>query len=445
MQNQFVVNEKYGAVRLFLFEKLKHSPFVKNVLVVMSGSALAQALTLVLSPVISRLYSPVDFGVFGSFMAILGIVASGITLDFSQALMLPKEDAEGIGLLATACLSTLTIASICLVICIFAPRFVLGLMKGSNAWLLPLLIVAIISSGLGQTFQGWCVRTKAFKKTSAAQVIRSVSTNGGQVSLGYMNGGSLGLIIAMVIGDVFSSLSMAKGAIRGLRAAWPSFQSGRLWPLAKRYRDFPLYSATTNIINSVSMGLPVFLLAHYFGIAFAGAYVFGLRLVQAPMELVLRALRQVLYQKTSETRNEGGRLVPLYTKITGGLFLLGLIPSVMLVMWAPRIFSWAFGHQWYTAGLLARSLVVWLLFLFCNLPAVLFSQVMRLQRRMFLYNIALLSARAIALIIGGTFLSVYQTVFLYSMVGAVMNIIFIVIIGIAARRFDHASGDLDIA
>jgi hypothetical protein len=77
-----------------ILAQLKNSAFVKNVLVVMSGTALAQVLSFALSPIISRLYSPADFGVFGSFTAILGLVGAGITLEYSQALMLPKKKDE---------------------------------------------------------------------------------------------------------------------------------------------------------------------------------------------------------------------------------------------------------------------------------------------------------------------------------------------------------------
>jgi O-antigen/teichoic acid export membrane protein len=193
-----------------------------------------------------------------------------------------------------------------------------------------------------------------------------------QVGLGHLKGGSLGPAFAVTIGEMLATLSLTKIVGRELKAAWKSVRWERLWQVAQDYHDFPLYSASTNVINSLSLGLPIFLLTHFYGIAVAGAYAFGIRLLQAPMGLVLGALRQVLYQKASETHNEGGRLVPLYVKITGGLFVIGFFPSLVLIVWAPQIFSWVFGVQWRTAGVFAQSLVLWLLFMFCNVPAVLF-------------------------------------------------------------------------
>lgn len=413
---------------------LKKSDFLKNVLVVMSGTTMAQILSLALSPVISRLYSPADFGIFGSFIAVLGIIAAGITLGYDQALMLPRQKDDAFGLFAISCLSCLSAVAVGLAVCLVAPGRVLNFMKAPSAWLLALLVMGILSSGFSQAFQGWCVRSKAFKNTSASQVVRSLSVNGAQIGLGFQKGGSLALAFAVILGDLLATLSLARIVIRDFKAQWSGLRWQRLWRLAKDYHDFPLYSASTNVINSLSLGLPVFLLTHYYGIAVAGAYAFGIRLIQAPMGLVLTALRQVLYQKAAETHNEGGRLFPLYSKITGGLLAVGCLPALVLLIWAPPIFSWVFGAQWQTAGVFAQSLVVWLLFVFCNVPSVLFGRILRLQRLMFFFDQAMLIARALALILGGMYLSAPRTVLVFSLVGAVMNIIYIVIIGVALLK-----------
>ena len=111
------------------------------------------------------------------------------------------------------------------------------------------------------------------------------------------------------------------------------------------------------------------------------------------MGLVLRALRQVLFQKAAETDHQGKSLLSLYIKITAGLFALAVVPSIILIIWAPPIFSFIFGHQWRIAGAFASSLVLWQAFMFCNLPSVLFARILRLQRRLFIFDIILLAAR----------------------------------------------------
>ena len=316
--------------------QLKRSAFVKNVMVVMTGTGVAQVVGFALSPVISRLYTPADFGVFGSFGAVAGVIAAGATLEYTQAIMLPKarEDAINVFLVASSC--TLASGGLLLLFCLLAPAALHGLMKTNGAWVLVLLVVATVATGLNQAFQSWCVRVKAFKHTSASQVIRSLSSNGTQMGVGYLGAGAPGLIMASVLGDTLASLNLVRVVLSDLKALRKSIGWARMRELAREYRDFPQYSATMNVMNALSLGLPVLLLTHFYGIAVAGAYAFGVRIVATPMGFVTRSLRQVLFQKACEIHNEGDRLLPLFMKLTLGMFLVALLPALALVAWGPR-------------------------------------------------------------------------------------------------------------
>jgi len=208
--------------------------------------------------------------------------------------------------------------------------------------------------------------------------------------------------------------------------------------LAKEYRDFPMYSASQNVINALSGGLPVLLLTRFYGIAYAGAYAFGMNILSVPMGFVLGALRQVLFQKASESQHQGRSLAALYIKVTATLFAMVVLPTVIMLIWAPQIFAWIFGPRWHMAGEFARSLMIWMAFYFCNLPAVLFARIIRIQRFVFFYDLALLAARTTALVLGGLFLSAPQTVMLFALVGAAMNAFLIFSVGRTVMKKEGA-------
>lgn len=421
---------------------LGRSAFAKNVLVVMTGTAVAQFIGFAISPVISRLFSASDFGVFGSFGAVTGVIAAGVTLEYTQAIMLPKEKSDAANLLCVSWLATLVVTTLCLVVCLVAPIRMSGLVSAPSVWMLALLVAGVLVSGLNQASQAWCVRVKAFKHTSASQVVRSVSANGVQVGLGCVRAGSVGLLVGSVLADLLASLNLMRVVVRDLSELRQGIRWERMKQLAREYRDFPVYSATMNVMNALSQGLPVLLLTQYYGIAVAGAYAFGARILQTPMGFVLRALRQVLFQKACERHNQGGRLLPLYVKGTVGLFALALFPSLVVLVWAPQIFGWVFGTQWHTAGEFARYLVLWMIFMFCNLPSVLFARIIRMQGRTFVFEVILLTARTLVLVLGGIYLPATQTILLFSLVGAIMNVVFIFIVGRALWQKEK-SGDQD--
>jgi len=411
----------------------------------MSGTVTAQVIGFALTPIVSRLFTPSDFGIFGSFGAVVGVVAAGITLEYSQAIMLPREKSDALDLFYMSCISTIIISILCALICLGMPGYVMLLMKAPGVWALALLVFAILVTGFNIALQSWCVRVKAFKQTSASQVIRSVSSNGMQIGLGFFKAGAVGLIVSSVLADLLASMNL-------LRIFWADFKTSahriswlRIKQLAREYRDFPMYSASGNIINALSMGLPVLLLTNYFGIAVAGAYAFGIRILGAPMGLILRALRQVLYQKACETAHHGGSLLSLFIKITAGLFALAVVPAIILIIWSPQLFSFIFGRQWFIAGEFASSLVLWQTFMFCNLPSDLFARILRLQRRFFIFGMILLVARTLVLILGGMYMTASQTIFWFSVVGAVMNIMFIVIVALVLMRKEGAVTWKDMA
>lgn len=421
------------------FAKLRRSAFIKNIFIVMSGTALAQVLGFALSPIISRLYSPMDFGVFGSFYAVQGVIAAGLTLDYSAAVVLPKQKNDAINCFVLSCMSVVMITGCCTLVCLCFPRFVLRLLKAPHAWMLAVLIVSLLVAGFNEACQAWAIRVKAFKHTSASQVIRSVTANSSQIGQGFLKGGAPALISSAILGDLLATVNIGRVASRGLRESRGLISRTRIWELAKEYRDFPMYSASVNIINMLSLGLPVILLSQYYGIAVAGFYAFALKILSAPMGLVQRALRQVLYQKAAEFHNEGGRLIMLYVKFTAGLFALILLPALIIFLWAPQLFSWIFGAQWRTAGAFAQSLMVWQIFMFCNLPAGICGRIARMQRKMAFVDILLLVVRTLVLYLGGMYLSASLTVMLFSLAGAIVNAFYIFLIGFALKRQEGLS------
>jgi O-antigen/teichoic acid export membrane protein len=142
----------------------------------------------------------------------------------------------------------------------------------------------------------------------------------------------------------------------------------------------------------------------------------------------------VLFQKANESHHQGRSLAALYVKVTAILFAMALLPAAVILIWGPQLFAWIFGPQWYTAGELSRSLMIWMAVVFCNLPAVLFGRIIRIQRFVFFYDLGLLGARTAALVLGGFFLSAYQTVMAYAVVGAVMNAFLILSVGRAVMK-----------
>ena len=413
---------------------LKQSPFFKNLLIVMSGTAIAQMISYAISPIISRLFSPSDFGIFGSFSALVSIVGALITLDYSQAIMLPKEKVEALNLFCLSISSTTLITLLIITISLIKPSIVYSLTKTTGVWPIIFLILSLMVVGINQSCQAWAVREKAFRRTSASQVIRSLSSSSARIIFGLFKTGSLGLIISNLIADLAATLTLIKVVLKDLLINNSSISLKKMRLMAREYLDFPLYSATQNFINAISSGLPVLLLTRFYGLTIAGSYAFGVNLLIAPMGLILTALRQVLFQKACEYQHQEKGLFLLYIRTILILFSLIFFPALIILLWGPQIFTFIFGARWLMAGIMAKSLIIWLAFAFCNLPAVLFARIIRIQKFVFFYDLALLFIRTSILVIGGLLLKVTHTIMIFATAGAIMNLFLIFYVGKALYK-----------
>lgn len=410
--------------------------FKSNVLTLMTGTAIAQLVTVAISPLLSRLFGPAAFGVYGLYVSILTVVTAIVTLRYDQALMLPKEHKEASHLLWASVASTVGISLLSLLACLLffdtLPQWLNAPQLAGWIFFLPL---SIFLAGIYQTFNSWSTRCKKFKRASVSQVTRSVTVAGVQVSSGLCAAGPAGLICGGILGDLFASLTLV---FQVKREDHKILKQGLHWQsikdLAKQYRDFPLLSSTQNFFNTVSQNVPLLLLSKFFGPVVVGFYALGIRVLQMPMNLVLISLRQVLFQKASEVYNAGGDTYGLFKKTTLGLLALAGVPAVLIMAWGPVIFEWVLGKEWTVAGEYARWLVLWLWLMFANVPAVLFGQIYRKQGSLLVQDICLLALRVAAIVIGGLRNNPLEAVILYSLVGVFFNVFIIGWMGIFLRQ-----------
>lgn len=417
---------------------LKRSRFVKNISIVMAGTGVAQGIGFATTPIISRLFSPADFGALGSFNAVLSVVAAFVTLQYSQALMLPERDEDAANVFVASLMSACIVSLASLLLAYVFSDWLLGLLKAPlrSTWLLWLLPLGIFFAGMNQSLQAWCIRRKAFTKTAASQVVRTGSASVLQIASGLLGYGGTGLIASSTAGCGMASAGLLRQVLAVDKALLKrAFDWRRVGRQAGEYRDFPIYSATQHTMNAMSQGLPILLLAHFYGLAVSGAYAFGLRLLHVPMGFVLTALRQVLFQKACEMHNQGQYLSILFLKTTAGLVVASLLPGVVLFVWAPDIFSRVFGGEWREAGIYARWLTLWLSVAFCNVPANLFARILRQQKGLFLYECIVLLSRSGILLIGGLCWSAHRTIVAFSVMGSLLNIGLILWVG--ALLFRH--------
>jgi|MTBAKSStandDraft_2_1061841.scaffolds.fasta_scaffold20376_1 O-antigen/teichoic acid export membrane protein len=415
------------------------SKFIGNVALLASGAVGAQVITMAFAPIITRLYGPEAFGVLGTFMATLAIATPLAAFSYPIAIVLPKEDAEAIGLAKLSLgIAFITSSLMALILLSFLDpiRNTFNLQAaGSLILLLPLIM---LFSACLAIMRQWAIRKKLFKIMAKVEVVQAFFVNSAKIGIGIINPSAFVLIMVATVGSALHALLLSLG----VRESFGLIKTRKREPvpmlaLAKSHADFPLYRTPQIFINAASQGLPVIMLASFFGPAAAGYYALGRTVMTLPSSLIAQSVGEVFYPRITEAAHHGESQYRLIVKATLGLVFFGILPFSTVFFVGPWLFSFVFGPDWVDAGEYARWLSLMLFCNFINRPSVAAVPTLGLQRGLVVYEIFSTGSKILALYLGFVVFNNDQiAVALFGIFGAAAYLALIVWITTAARNAD---------
>ncbi len=363
---------------------LPRGRFARSVITLAGGTALGQAIAVLGSPVLTRLYTPDDFGILAIYSSALGIVSVIASLRYELAIPLPDDDKDATALLALS----LGIVAVISLLTGFGV-WLLGeqITRWANAsalhpylWLLPLGVGIV---GTYQVFNYWAVRKHAFGQIATTRLHQSIGTLVTQIGLGLLKIEALGLLGGKVIGQGIGIMILASLAKRTVN----SISFADIGRVARRYYRFPLLSSFSGLLNSMGLRLPVLLLATFYGPQVAGWFALGQKVVGLPMGLLGQAVAQVYLAIVSRLLQENNTGIEfVFLKAARRLLFWGSIPIVMLILTGPWLFSFVFGAEWREAGSYVQLLAIMFLFQFVIVPLSQTMNVLEKQDLQFIWD-----------------------------------------------------------
>lgn len=327
---------------------------VRAAATVVGGTAGAQLITVLASPLLTRLFSPDDFGLFTAFAAAAAILAGLGALRLEMAVPLALDDDDALHVARLGLLAAGAIAVVVAAVCVCAPAAVEGLIgvPGELQLLLPVYTAGFGGAAvLGQL----AIRRRQYRLTAQRKIVQSVTTVVAQVVAGAGRLGALGLSLGYALGQVvaFASLIGATGIARGRTTA------ADLRRVARDYRRFPLLLTPSGLLNSMGTHLPALLVVSLYGVTVGGWFGLTQRILAAPVGLIGTSLAQVyLGELAAIHRTATPRAVELFSKVSRVLWGAALGLAVLLVLTAPTLFPLIFGERWASSGHYAQALSV---------------------------------------------------------------------------------------
>lgn len=364
-----------------LKERLLKSDILRSVLVLMTGTVLAQMISYVAIMVISWIYSKEEVGDLGIYMRTVSFIAAVGTLRFEASLPLGKHEGHSFLLYKLS----LRIASIILAACAFGGLlyFLIQPTGVEDIWFSMITLASgffVVFINLGTN---WSIRNKEFKKISRQRIVNSFSGNGLRIVFGMMGMGSIGLLLGTLIGYVVSSSWYIRDFLRLNKSTYPKYSKKKQRVLVRENREFPLVNLPHVTLDVGRDMIIAYFISYHFTQEIFGVYYHAMMILAAPLSIIGVSIGQVLFNRFSELANSGKPTYPLVRKTLLILLLISLVPFASIFFFGEEIFTFVFTAKWSDSGYYSEIMAFWLMMLFVVSPLSSLPLVLRRQKEFF--------------------------------------------------------------
>lgn len=332
--------------------RLKSSGFLKGVVAIGGGTALAQAAAVLVSPLLTRLYTPEAIGLWGLFASYLGVASVMSTLRYEVAIVAARKEDEAISLTHSSLVLAIFTAILGAGVFELLRRYDLAGYGSMPVWAAPLVAVALGTTGVAIALRYYAVRKGLFNLVGRFTVAQGLAKAVLLPSLSFL--GSVGLLVGEALGRVV--------AVRPLWKVLPSYRRVHLsLSTLVGYKSYPLVQLPSSMLNAMALMAPVPVFVSLYGLAVGGALALAQRVVSLPLSLIGAAVADVFYAQASVlARDNPGKLLSLFLSTSLRLGIASILLGVTLWTMAPLAVPLIFGREWAQAGQMMGVMGPWL-------------------------------------------------------------------------------------
>ena len=320
------------------------SEFSRNVLTLMTGTTIAQAIPIAISPILTRLYTPEDFGVFALFIAITSIFGSIANGRYELAIMLPKKDEDAINIFALGFIINVILSLSLLLIVVAFHDYIVKLLNNNkeiSPWLY-FFPISVFLMGIFNLLNYFNNRMKQYKNLARANIYKSIGMAIIQLSLGFLKVGAIGLINGQIFSQIISNTKLFFN-IKRLNL-FKFMSKKNIKKVAWEYRKFLLIDTWVVIIYIIYNRAIIFILQKFYNSQIVGIFFFAERIILFPISFIKNSISNVFFEKISKLSN-----IEIYNeckKLSFKLFVFSVIPYIIFIYLSKYFIPIVFGDSW---------------------------------------------------------------------------------------------------
>jgi lipopolysaccharide exporter len=392
--------------------------FIKSILTLVNGTAVSQFIVVMAMPMLTRLYTPSDFGMLAIVITIAGFITTFSTLSYESAIVL--EEDVNVSSLVALCFLILIILSLA------AGVFTLPYFGIENWHLSIYIMLMVLFLSSTNILFAFINRQGAYQKISKSQIVRALVIITSQLLIGYFIVTEYGLIIGNIFGSFIALIVLFLTLKDANLHQIVNILS--LKRMMKKHKDFPRFTAPQNLIGFLLDNFPIFVIGLLYDASTLGFYFLSKKIVQIPGGVLGSAVKRVFYREASIlTKNENILdLKKLYVKMVSYMALLIVIPILVVFVYAPEIFSLILGKEWLSSGYYAKWMILSFGALFVMAPTRVLFLVFKRQKQLLTLDLFIGSASVIGFLMANLYYDLITAVAVFSIISAIGYIIIVI-------------------
>lgn len=408
-----------------IYKNKYKSNFAKSVAMIVGGTVFTQVINTLLTPIISRIYTPEEYGILTVYTALLTMIGFLGALCYDSSIPIADDDEKAVNAIFLCVIILLVLTFFLILLLLFFEDIPLDLFNGENLvrykYLIPL---GFLATGLYTILSKWAFRKQKFDVIATTKYCQSIMGNAIKITLGLLLAGPMGLVLGKILGQSSGIVTLAKLLLKEEKKLLKTVNIKYIVWCAKRYIRFPLYSAPGVFVNNLGSQIPIVFISGMYSAETVGFYGLAKGIAFLPMTIIGQSVQDVFYgEAASVGRSNPARLKEISNMLLRKLILLGSIPMIILIFFGPFLFSLVFGDNWYEAGVYSRLIVIYVFSFFIFQPISVLFMIFEQQSKSFIIDSVKLGLVLLLFWIANKYtLSSYVTIFMYAIVLAVIEL-----------------------
>ena len=333
---------------IVLLEKIKSSKYLKNLAILTSGTIIAQFVLVAISPLLTRIYSVEELGLFALLASLISLFTPVMNARYDISIVNAKTLKEA-NALAVAAFAISLIFSFLLFLGLFFYNILFPKTFSELGLWIYLLIPIFVLLGLTNVLTSYNNRYLQYKLISKVSVIRSTVQALTQILFGLTKLGIIGLTISQFLSVLMSIKTQAKFAFDE-RETFKGLKYTDIISVIRIYKNQALFSTPAIFLNSLSNSMLVFFITILYGVIELGYFSIAFKVLGLPIVIISVNVAKVYFEKANRELNDRGNFSSTYNKTFLLLSSISIPFFIILMLVSSDLFELVFGEGWGRAG-----------------------------------------------------------------------------------------------